>query len=151
MSKIIKTLIISSLLVYSQFSMAAREFADIYVECGLGSIIAPTNDIVAVVTNVTWDSGTTAISSNISSPESCQGGKAKVAAFINESYDTLEKELAIGSGTYLDSLMVLAGHQPQQKLSDLRSGFAKIVAKSDYVEQSHFEKSKALYNLIVNI
>ncbi|MCK5877985.1 MAG: DUF3015 family protein [Candidatus Marithrix sp.] len=150
MSKIIKTIIIVSLMMYSQFSMAVREFADIYVECGIGAIIAPTNDTVAIITNVTWDSGTTAVMTNISSPETCQGGKAKVAAFIHESYETLEEELANGSGTYLDSLMALAGHESQQ-LADLRSGFSKIVAKSNYVDQNRFEKSNALYNLVINI
>ncbi|MDM8568200.1 DUF3015 family protein [Thiotrichales bacterium HSG1] len=150
MLKIIKIGIVVSLLVYSQFSMAAREFADIYVDCGLGAMIAPTNDIVAVVTNVTFDLGTTAIISNASSPETCKGGKARIAAFINESYETLEKELANGTGTYLDSLMVLAGHESQQ-VASLRSGFAKIVANPNYINKSHFEKSNALYDLVVNI
>ncbi len=37
----------------------AREFADIYTECGLGAMIAPKNPTVAAITNVTWDLGTT--------------------------------------------------------------------------------------------
>ena len=65
----------------------AREFADIYTECGLGAMIAPRNEAVAAVTNVTWDLGTTAISSDISSQDSCQGGKVKVRVFINNSYE----------------------------------------------------------------
>jgi len=47
-------------------------------------MIAPIN---VAVTNVTWDLGTTAISSDISSQDSCQGGKVKVRVFINNSYE----------------------------------------------------------------
>jgi hypothetical protein len=154
MLKIIKGFSITTLalLAFSQSSMA-REFADIYIECGLGALIAPRHTAVAVVTNVTWDLGTTAISSNISSPESCKGGQEKVASFIYNSYEALEKDLASGSGTYLDSLMVLAGYssQAQPKLEVLRNGFAKIVANPSYIDQNRFEKAKALYNFVVNI
>src|SRR3989338_65651 len=88
----------------------AREFADIYTECGLGALIAPRNEAVAAVTNVTWDLGTTAISSNISSPQTCTGGKPKAAAFIYDPYQSLETDLASGYGAHLDTLMPLVGY-----------------------------------------
>jgi len=65
-------------------SASAREFADIYTECGLGAMIAPNNAAVAAVTNVTWDLGTTAISSNASSADSCKGGKTKTRGVAEE-------------------------------------------------------------------
>ena len=138
------------LLAYSQPVMA-RDFADIYTECGLGAMIAPKNAAVAAVTNVTWDWGTTAISSNISSPDTCKGGQAKTAAFIHQSYESLEKELASGNGTYLDTLMLLAGVDSQAKLQfteTLRKDFASIVAAPGYSSQSRMEKAKALYDLV---
>ncbi len=79
----------------------AREFADIYTECGLGAMIAPRNEAVAAVTNVTWDLGTTAVSSNVSSPDSCSGGKQKAAAFIHDAYASLKTDLASGYGAHL--------------------------------------------------
>jgi hypothetical protein len=82
-----KTLKIASLalagLMVTSISAQAREFAEIYTECGLGAMIAPRTPAVAAVTNVTWDLGTTAVTSNISSPDTCQGGKEKTAAFIS--------------------------------------------------------------------
>ena len=105
----------------------AREFAEIYTDCGIGGMIAPRSDAVAAVTNVTWDLGTTAISSNISSPDSCSGGQAEKAAFIHDSYDALELDLASGHGTYLDALAALAGHegQAQQRfVTVVRADFA---------------------------
>ena len=129
----------------------AREFADIYTECGLGALIAPRNEAVAAVTNVTWDLGTTAISSNISSPATCTGGQAKTAAFIYDSYQSLETDLASGYGSHLDTLMSLVGYesQAQQGLTmAVRADFTKLVAAPSYADQSRFEQAQALYNLL---
>ena len=129
----------------------ARDFAEIYTDCGIGGMIAPRSDAVAAVTNVTWDLGTTAISSNISSPDSCSGGQAEKAAFIHDSYDALEIDLASGHGTYLDALAALAGHEGQAQqhfIAAVRAGFTKLVAAPDYHEQNRFAKAEALYNLV---
>jgi len=136
---------------FAQSAMAGREFADIYTECGLGALIAPRNEAVAAVTNVTWDLGTTAISSNISSPGTCAGGKAKTAAFIYDSYESLETDLASGYGTHLDALMTLVGYesQAQQDLTKaVRADFTKMVADPSYSEQSRFEQAQSLYDVL---
>ena len=146
----ISVIAILVLVAFSPFAMA-REFADIYTDCGIGAMIAPRNPAVAAVTNVTWDLGTTAISSNISSPDSCTGGKAKMASFIHDSYESLEKDLASGSGTYLDTLVILAGVDSDTReefLSHLRNDFAGIVANPRYTDQSRFERAEALFNLV---
>ncbi len=139
-----------ALLAFSQPAMA-REFADIYTECGLGAMIAPKNTAVAAITNVTWDWGTTAISSNISSPDTCKGGQARAAAFINDSYASLENDLSSGSGEYLDTLASLAGINSEAKqefTETLRKDFAKVVSEPSYTNKSRFEKAEALYNLV---
>ena len=152
MSRMLKALlpILVLMLALPHIGMA-REFAEIYTDCGIGGMIAPRSDAVAAVTNVTWDLGTTAILSNVSSPDSCSGGQAEKAAFIHDSYDALEVDLASGHGAYLDALAALAGHegQPQQRfVTAVRAGFAKLVAAPDYPEQTRFTKAEALYNLV---
>jgi hypothetical protein len=142
-----------SLLIIASFSQVsfAREFADIYTECGLGAMIAPKNEAVAAVTNVTWDLGTTAISSNISSPDSCAGGKEKMAAFINDSQDLLINELASGNGDYLDALTILAGVDQNQKdafIAALRVDVSKALENSNFSTLSSFDKAQMLYNLV---
>lgn len=130
---------------------AAREFADIYTDCGLGAMIAPNNSVVAAVTNVTWDLGTTAISSNASSPETCQGGKGKKAAFLYDSYAQIEKDLARGSGQHLTTLMALSGCQAGvhgAMATALRQDFAAVAAQPGYSAQSRFQQAEALYNLV---
>jgi len=128
-----------------------REFADIYTDCGLGAMIAPNNDAVAAVTNVTWDLGTTAISSNASSPDTCAGGKGEAAAFIYDAYPNLEKDLAVGQGEHLASLLSIAGIDAESR-SDvsirLRREFAEIVNADGYSERTRFEKAETLYNAL---
>jgi len=143
---IIPAVVVLTLLAFSQPAMS-RDFADIYTECGLGAMIAPRNEAVAAVTNVTWDLGTTAISSNITSPDTCEGGKARMAAFIHDSYESLAKDLAGGSGTYLDALIALNG-EAQTDITALRADFAKLVADPSYTDQTRFQKAEALYNLL---
>jgi len=122
----------------------AREFADIYTECGLGAMIAPENATVAAITNVTWDLGTTAISSNISSADSCSGGKAKVAAFIMKSYDNLEVEIASGEGKYMDTLLSMT----EKDAKTLRSEFSEVVASTEYATLNHEQKAEKLYSIV---
>ncbi len=144
------TLVFAASLALAQ-TAAAREFADIYTDCGLGALIAPRTPAVAAVTNVTFDLGTTAIISNVSSPETCQGGQALAAAFINNAYEPLEADLARGQGEYLDSLAALAGVGEEGKASftaGLRQDFAASVATVAYADQSRFQKAENLYNLV---
>ena len=146
----VSVILVVIILSFSQV-VVAREFADIYTECGIGAMIAPNNEAVAAVTNVTWDLGTTAVSSNISSPGTCAGGKEKTAAFIYDSYESLEKDLAKGNGEYLDTLMALVRYESEAKqdlIIALRNDFAKTVAAPGYTTQSRFEKSENLYNLV---
>ncbi len=143
-------LAVAAFVVYVQPAMA-RDFADIYTDCGLGALIAPRNSAVAAVTNVTWDSGTTAISSNITSPDTCRGGKDRAAAYIHQSYKSIESDLASGKGVYLDSLAALSGCpvEKQAKLKEvLRRDFAQAVAQQGYSSKSPFEKSELVYNLL---
>lgn len=130
-----------------------REFADIYTECGLGAMIAPRNEAVAAVTNVTWDLGTTASSSNISSPGTCAGGKEKMAGFIHEAQDQLFSELAIGNGQYLDALASVSGVAADKKdvfLRSVREDAGKFVQNGNFDEMSRFEKAQTLYNIVID-
>lgn len=135
----------SMLLAAGQAS--AREFADIYTDCGLGALIAPKNSAVAAVTNVTWDLGTTAISSNASSADTCNGGKQKTAAFVFQQYAQLEKDLAQGQGKHLTALMDIAGCQAGAAQT-LRASFADSAARPDYAARTRYEQAEDLFNQV---
>ena len=160
MIRTLKTLlpILVLMLTLPQFG-TAREFGEIYTDCGIGGLIGSAigskedtiANVAAVVTNITFDLGTTAISSNTTSPDTCARGKEKTAAFIYESYESLETDLASGHGVYLDGLVTLSGFEGETRerfVAAVRSGFARLVAAPEYPEQDRFNKSEALYNLV---
>jgi hypothetical protein len=122
----------------------AREFADIYTECGLGAMIAPNNGAVAAVTNVTWDLGTTAVSSNASSEDTCSGGKKKTAAYIFQQYAQIEKDVAKGQGQHLAALMDVA-RCDVGSASMLRAQLTDVVSRPGYATQTRYGKAEALY------
>ena len=135
-----------------------RSFGEIYTDCGLGALIAQgiknedTADVVAVISNITFDLGTTAISSNATTPDSCARGKAKTAAFILKSYPQLEKELALGYGKYLDTLMSLRnvpGSERSRVLEKMRQEFVGKASSTDFERLSQKQKSELLYDVVV--
>ncbi len=159
MRKIFLATSLASMIAVSTGAQAERSFGEIYTECGLGAMIAQgvsdqgTADILAIVTNVTWDLGTTAVSSNISSPGSCARGNAMTAAFILKSYAQLEKELVLGNGRYLDALAESADIAPQDKqvfTQKVRSEFAKQAASHNYELLSRQQKAEKLYNIVTS-
>ena len=129
---------------------SALDFGHAYKKCGLGGIIgdAAGNDIVAIITNVTWDLGTTALISEAT--DACSDKSGKMAALIHESYIPLEQDIAQGQGEYLDAMLATAecdtSMQPEV-VAHVREDFAAQVAAPGYASQTQFEKSEALFNV----
>lgn len=125
-----------------------RTFGQIYTDCGIGAMIAPETDAVAAVTNVTWDLGTTAISSNISSPSTCRGGKARMASLIYSTYPSMESDIAAGEGENLKSLVALAGcdtGHSARYIHALRQDFAKKAGVDSYAALPRKTKAASLF------
>jgi hypothetical protein len=130
-------------------SVQAREFADIYTECGLGAMFAPNNGAVAAITNVTWDLGTTAVSSNVSSADTCQGGKKKVASLIQNAYPQLTADIAKGQGQNLDALSVAAQCGPtagDKFKTQVRYQFGQSAAQGQ--GKTQLDKNEDLYGIV---
>jgi len=151
MKKIIGSFLVAGALLVT--NAQARDFGDIYIECGLGGIIGnaiegSTGDVIAIITNVTWDLGTTAISSNITSDSTCVNTRAKTAALIHQGYDKLEEEIAQGHGKYLDALAQISQKDKATFTKELRKKFAEVASSDKYESMSRFEKSEALFNIV---
>lgn len=134
-----------TMLFTSQVHADERSFGDIYKECGIGAMIFNDTPVAAAVSNIIWDLGTTAVSSNLSSAENCEGGKAKMASFIMKSYDNLEVEIASGEGKYMDTLVAMT----EKDVETLRSEFSEVVASSEYSTLNQEQKAEKLYNIAV--
>jgi hypothetical protein len=124
----------------------ATQLGEIFKDCGLGAMIFPDkgDEFLAVFTNVTWDLGTTATSSHISSKDACKGRDVKVAAFIGHSYDKLETEIAMGKGQYVETLAEITG----KSVSKIRSSFAKVASNENFTNLTQREKASKLFNIV---
>lgn len=151
MKNLIKTAVCSLGMIGLLASTPAqsREFADIYAECGLGGMIfsgeSENNRILAIISNVTWDLGTTAILSDASSEANCQGGGASTAAFIKQTYPSIERDLARGEGEYLYAMLDIRGCDIASRsgiVNELRS----VVASQGVVGNTEMERAGVLYN-----
>lgn len=155
MKKLAFAVAAASVLSMSSVHAQDRDFGQIYTDCGLGGLIGAqiedksTANVMAIITNVTWDLGTTAISSNLTTPESCANNKAQMAAFIYETYPQLEADLAAGEGEHLTALLGIAGCDTTaqaQVVEGLRADLANSASSEGYATQSRFDKAAGLHS-----
>jgi hypothetical protein len=126
-----------------------RDYVTTLTECGIGAMISPTNDTVAIITNVTWDLGTTAVSSNMSSAENCKGGQKKVAQLIQNAYPQLTADIAKGQGKNLDALSVAAQCGPtagDKFKTQVRYQFGQLAAQGQ--GKTQLDKNEDLYGIV---
>ena len=131
-----------------------KDLKGIYEECGIGAMLFPDWPIGASVSNFTWDWGTTASTSGLTTPGACKGGKAKLASYIYQSYDSIEKDLAKGDGKYLDMLVLLSEKTTEEKemfTQDLRAKLREAVECDCYSGMDRLEKAKLMYKMIQDL
>ncbi len=138
----------------SSYATETKDLQGIYEQCGLGGLLFPRWPVGASVSNFTWDFGSTASTSGLTTPDACKGGQAKLAAYIYNSYDSIEKDLAKGDGKYLDMLSMLSGKTTEEKdafIQDVRTQFRAIVARDNYSSLSRLEKAKLVFALVTGV
>ena len=130
-----------------------KDLQGIFEECGIGALLFPDWPLGASVSNFTWDWGTTATTSGLTTPESCKGGKAKLAFYLYNSYDSIEKDLAKGDGKYLDMLVVLSEKTGEKEnfVQDLREKLRGAVESNCYSCKDRLEKAKLMYTMIQDL
>jgi hypothetical protein len=151
-NKKIIAIIATPLLAISMMSTAnaERDFGEIYTQCGIGAMIFKKNETLAAISNITWDLGTTAFSSNMSSDDNCKGSAVAKAAFIHSSYTALEQDIAKGEGQHLNALMDIMKCDTtvrQDVVKSIRTDFAKTVSTVAYSDATTQQKSKQLYDM----
>ncbi|MBU2034272.1 MAG: DUF3015 family protein [Candidatus Omnitrophica bacterium] len=135
------------------YAEETKDLQGIFEECGIGALLFPSWPVGASVSNVIWDLGTTASTSGLTTPGACKGGKAKLASYIYQSYDSIEKDLAKGDGKYLDMLVVLSENTGEKErfVQDLREKLRETVESSCYSCKDRLEKAKLMYTIIENL
>ncbi len=136
------------------YAKETKNLQEIYEECGIGGMLFPSWPIGASVSNFTWDYGSTASTSGLTTPNACKGGQARLASYIYKSYDSIEKDLAKGNGKYLDMLALLSEKRAEEKeifIKSLRKEFSKVVEKEGYSSLDRLEKAKLIFGIVQDL
>ncbi|GAA0323976.1 DUF3015 family protein [Psychrobacter aestuarii] len=125
-----------------------RSIEQIYKECGIGgALFGKSSPILAIISNVTWDLGTTAATSDSMSPETCQGGNVRAAVLIKEAFPSVEKDLAAGQGAHLSALQNVAGCY---SVANIRKEYGAYAQTSAYRNATQDQNAEALYSIVSN-
>jgi hypothetical protein len=122
-----------------------------WIDCGIGAMIFTETDWAAAISNVIWDLGTTAVTSDQSSQNTCNSKKAQTALYIGVNYASLTEETAKGDGKHLRAMLDIMGCDAAAQggvISSVRSGFSQYLQGSDYVVKTSAAKAEDFYNIV---
>lgn len=122
-----------------------------WTDCGIGAMIFPTTPVGAVISNVIWDLGTTAVTSAGVSKNTCEGKGAKMAMYIGTTYANLEEETVQGEGQHVRAMLNMASCKPSAQdeiLRSVRADFAQAVQSSAYQHKDAMAKAQDYYTLV---
>lgn len=122
-----------------------------YTECGIGAAIFKETNWAAATSNVTWDLGTTALSSASYSPEMCSPKKVKAAMLIRDNYPQIAEEIARGQGEHLNAALEMfgcSGATQPVAATQVRGDFGRMVSSPAYGGQNQLNKAGQMYQVI---
>jgi Protein of unknown function (DUF3015) len=150
--KILKVAALALVLAVPTLASAqAKKSLNPWIDCGIGAMIFAETDWAAVTSNVIWDLGTTAVTSDQSSQNTCNSKKAKTAMYIGATYASLSEEAVKGDGTHLRAMLQVAGCDTAahgSMIATLRSDFGQALRAPGYAAMSHSAKAEGFYNLV---
>ncbi|MDO5652119.1 MAG: DUF3015 family protein [Moraxella sp.] len=125
---------------------SGRSIEQVYKQCGIGgALFGNKSEILAIISNVTWDLGTTAAISDSASPDTCKGGDVRAAVLINEAFPSVEKDLAAGEGAYINALANVA---QCSSVDAVRTSYGKYAQSSAYETASQAQNGEVLFGLV---
>lgn len=130
----------------SMKSKSGRNIEQIYTQCGLGGVLfGKSSPLLAIISNVTWDLGTTAAISDSVSPETCSSGTVRAAVLIKEAFPSLEKDLAAGQGAHLSALAQVASCP---SVNAIRQDYATYAQSSTYRTATQQQNAATLFSIV---
>jgi hypothetical protein len=124
-----------------------RSIEHIYEQCGIGGLIfGHISPIIAIISNVTWDLGTTAVLSGTLSPDACGGVFVARAVLIKEDFPAIEQDLASGRGEHLAALNKLMACPSASK--NLRTDYAQYTTSPNYQESDRNANAEQLFRIV---
>ncbi|GAA6185160.1 MULTISPECIES: DUF3015 family protein [Alteromonadaceae] len=114
-------------------------------QCGIGAMIFDDNRTAAAISNVIWDLGTTAVSSNVSSQDSCKGIDVTAGLFIQQNFDIVVEQISQGEGDHLNAILDILEVEIDSRadvIANVRSNAAIAIAANSATPES-------VYNIVV--
>lgn len=143
-----KTTLAIALIAAASFSttaIAQEKKINPWKQCGIGAMVFDDNPTAAALSNIIWDLGTTAVSSNVSSQDSCEGAEATVGIFIKQNFDAVVEQVSQGEGDHLNAMLdILAveGDARITAISNVRANTADAMASDSLT-------AEGLYNIVL--
>ncbi len=122
-------------------------------QCGIGALFFPNSGTAATFSNVIWDFGTTAVSSQTSSPSSCNGAHASAAVFIHGTYAVLEEQFVKGGGDHVAALMNILGCDASVQsgvINRVQGDLSVSLQNADFTSATQLEKTQQLKTSVGN-
>lgn len=143
-----KKLTLATTLITALFAGNAMAQDDInpWKHCGIGAMIFDDNGTAAAISNIIWDLGTTAISTKISSAESCNGKRATAALFIQNNFNQIVEETSQGAGEHLSAMLEILEVEAQQQdavINNVRANVANAMTSENALSAEFY------YNAVV--
>ena len=124
-----------------------RDMTTILQQCGFGGLlVGRVSPISASSVNLTSNSGTTATTTHSLTPGMCISGVETAAIFINDSFNALEVDLALGKGEHLQALNTIISCNHASSV--LRKEYAEYAASTSYNTASRAEKAEKLFQIV---
>lgn len=124
-----------------------------WIDCGIGAMIFSNTSWAAASSNIIWDLGSTAVTSNASSQNTCNSKKAQMAMFVGTTYANLEEETAKGDGKHIHAMLSLMGcdsKKHREIINSVREEFSKELQSANFSSKSKLVKAENYYNLVKN-
>lgn len=151
---------LATLLLTLSFVATAEDSSDAvgsgpnpYRDCGVGAALFPESHVWATLSNLTWDLGSTAITSATMSPETCSNSNVKTAKFIIDNYDNLIEEAAKGEGEHLAAVLDIQGCSTashNEVIAEIRQAMHAQVASESYPGKHQVKKASDYYNVVTS-
>ncbi|BFT31807.1 hypothetical protein D210916BOD24_29830 [Alteromonas sp. D210916BOD_24] len=140
MKKIASIAIAVAALSSNAFAQDTVENINPWKHCGIGAAIFDDNGAAAAISNIIWDLGTTAITSKVSSEDSCSGKRTKVALFIQDNFDAVLEQTAMGEGEHVNAMLEILEVADANKASIIASVRSAVNANT---------QPEAYYNAVI--
>jgi hypothetical protein len=117
-----------------------------WTDCGVGALVfggikGDAGKILAAVSNITWDLGTTGTSSATSSPSTCRGAETTAAIYIQQNLKVVQRDLAMGGGEHLAAVWSIYGCDAAA--TDALNAAARRTSQPMLVERSYYSLDTA--------